>query len=90
METICLHCYVSGRVQGVWYRASAKKMAKRLGVNGWIRNTTDGRVETLICGTQTAVDEMLQWLWQGPIAAQVDKVDVESVQGEFFTDFEVR
>ncbi len=72
--TICLHCYVSGRVQGVWYRGSTRRQAEQLGLSGYARNLDDGRVEVLACGEQDAVEALQQWLWQGPPAASVTDV----------------
>lgn len=66
--------FVSGRVQGVFFRASARQQALRLGLRGYARNLSDGRVEVVACGTAEAVSELEQWLWQGPPAAQVDEV----------------
>jgi acylphosphatase len=66
--------YVSGRVQGVFFRASARQEALRLGLRGYARNLSDGRVEVVACGTAEAVGELEQWLWQGPPAARVDEV----------------
>jgi acylphosphatase len=77
---ICKRCWVSGRVQGVFYRASTAEQAKRLGVIGYAKNLPDGRVEVLACGDSDAVDELVAWLAIGPTAARVttvEQVDVE-------------
>ena len=77
---ICKQCWVSGRVQGVFYRASTAEQARRLNVTGYARNLRDGRVEVLACGTPAAVDELVAWLAIGPTAARVttvEQVDVE-------------
>ena len=71
----CVRCLVSGRVQGVWYRASTREQAVRLGINGYARNLPDGRVEVLACGDEVVLAELEAWLWQGPGAASV--VDVQ-------------
>jgi acylphosphatase len=73
-------CYVSGRVQGVYYRASARQRALDLGVTGYARNLPDGRVEAFVCGDESAVAEMIRWLHVGPPAASVTRVDVEVVE----------
>jgi len=65
---------VSGRVQGVFFRASARDEALRLGLNGYARNLADGRVEVVAGGSDEALRELEQWLWQGPPAARVDDV----------------
>lgn len=82
---------MSGRVQGVFYRASAARRARQLGVTGYARNLADGRVEVLACGETPAVDALCEWLQQGPPAARVHEVVVRSVEcsdvpAEFTTD----
>ena len=74
---IARRCLVSGRVQGVFYRASTRERAQALGVTGHARNLADGRVEVVACGAETAVDELCRWLWQGPPASHVQAVTVE-------------
>ena len=80
----CMHYLVSGRVQGVAYRASARDAARRLGLTGWVRNTVQGKVELIACGDAAALEEFEGWLWQGPVQAQVTDV-VKSVAA--FADF---
>lgn len=70
---------MAGRVQGVFYRASARHRASELGVTGYARNLADGRVEVLACGPSEAVEAFCAWLWQGPPAAHVTSVDVEEL-----------
>ncbi|WP_199754231.1 acylphosphatase [Dyella dinghuensis] len=65
---------VTGKVQGVFFRASARNEALRLKLRGYARNLPDGRVDVVACGDAAAVDELEQWLWQGPPAARVDDV----------------
>lgn len=76
---ICMHCYVSGRVQGVFFRASARHEADRLGVTGYARNLPDGRVEVLACGLKSQVDDFCAWLSQGPSHAQVTNVSCQAI-----------
>ena len=76
---IARRCFVAGRVQGVFYRASARTHAEALGVTGYARNLPDGRVEVLACGQPAAVDALCEWLRQGPPAAQVNTVDTEEL-----------
>jgi acylphosphatase len=78
-DTVHRRCLVSGRVQGVFYRASAAARARELGVTGCARNLPDGRVEVLVCGTAVAVAALIEWLWEGPPAARVVEVKVEVV-----------
>lgn len=80
--TVCVRCVVSGRVQGVWFRASTRDQALRLGISGHAVNLPDGRVEVLACGTGAAVDALCDWLWVGPPAADVSRVEVEDVSLE--------
>ena len=68
---------ITGRVQGVGFRAFVEQAAERLGVSGWVRNRRDGSVEAVIAGDTSKVDEMLTLCWQGPPAAKVDGVSVE-------------
>jgi acylphosphatase len=77
MQT-CVRCVVSGRVQGVWFRASTRDQALSLGIRGYANNRPDGRVEVLACGEQAAVDRLRAWLWEGPPHAQVTDVRCES------------
>jgi acylphosphatase len=71
------HAVVHGRVQGVFYRASAEQEATRLGVTGWVRNLADGTVELLVEGDDAAVDRMLEWAGHGPARAEVTHVEVQ-------------
>lgn len=73
---MCKKCLVAGRVQGVFYRASAAQRARELGVRGYARNTADGRVEVLACGDAPAVQQFVEWLWIGSAASKVTAVQV--------------
>ena len=66
----------SGRVQGVFYRVSCARLARGLGLTGYVRNLPDGQVEAAFEGSDTAVDEMVAWSGVGPDLANVDRVDV--------------
>lgn len=81
-----LHLVVRGRVQGVYFRASAQREARRLGVCGWVRNRADGSVEILAEGEEIAVRELHGWAQKGPGAARVDRVDTRwrSYTGDHF------
>jgi acylphosphatase len=65
---------VRGKVQGVWFRASAREQAVRLGLRGYAKNLADGRVEVLAIGEDAAIAELGKWLWQGPRLARVEDV----------------
>lgn len=67
---------MSGRVQGVFYRASAAARARELGLRGYARNLADGRVEVLACGAEEALQSFVDWLWIGSSASKVTAVDV--------------
>jgi acylphosphatase len=73
---ICKKCFVSGRVQGVFYRGTAAQRARELGVRGYARNLPDGRVEVLACGEEAPVRTFVRWLWTGSSASKVEAVEV--------------
>jgi len=73
---ICKKCLVGGRVQGVFYRATAARRAQDMGLSGYARNLADGRVEVLACGEHSAVLAFVKWLWIGSSASQVTSVQV--------------
>ncbi len=69
-----VHLVISGRVQGVGYRAFTARLAKQLGVDGWVRNRHDGNVEVVISGPEQIVDKMVGELYKGPLASRVDNI----------------
>jgi acylphosphatase len=69
-------CWISGRVQGVYYRGTTVTRARELGISGYARNLSDGRVEGLAHGEDAAVAAFIQWLWIGSIASRVTAVEV--------------
>ncbi|MGQ9720296.1 MAG: acylphosphatase [Candidatus Jordarchaeum sp.] len=85
------HVFVSGRVQGVFFRSDTKDEADKRGVNGWVRNLGDGRVEAVFEGDKNKVEEMIQWCKRGPPAAKVTGLNVSF--GEYtgeFKNFSIR
>lgn len=68
---------ISGRVQGVWFRANTKNKAEQLGITGWVRNTDDGKVEALFEGEDDNIKEILEWCKHGPTMAKVTDVRVK-------------
>ena len=80
VRPVARRCLVSGRVQGVYYRASAQQRARAAGIAGHARNLEDGRVEVLAYGDEQLVLEFIDWLWVGPSAAKVTQVIVEVIE----------
>lgn len=85
------HVFVSGRVQGVFFRHETRHEARLRGVKGWVRNLQDGRVEAVFEGEEEAVKELIDFCKCGPPGAKVTKVEVlwENYTGEF-RDFEIK
>jgi len=92
LAEIYLHAWVSGRVQGVWFRQSTREKAEELNLRGWVRNLNDGRVEVMAAGEALAVRQLEAWLGQGPTLANVVDVCSEfpAEIAEQFDSFEVR
>ncbi|RTZ60280.1 MAG: acylphosphatase [Gammaproteobacteria bacterium] len=78
----CRHYLVSGRVQGVFYRASAQAEGERLGLDGWVRNLPDGRVEAVACGDAEMLERFESWLRKGPAFARVTALAVQAWSGD--------
>jgi acylphosphatase len=80
-----VHVYISGRVQGVFFRQETQRAAHGFNLTGWVRNMSEGRVEALFEGEDKSVDRMLEWCQVGPPAACVKEVliDEEPYTGEF-------
>lgn len=87
--TLCIHATVSGKVQGVWFRASTQQEAERYGLTGWVRNLPDGRVEVLACGEKEKIARFCEWLKKGPSQAEVSDFSCEEVLWEEHAEFEV-
>ena len=85
------HVYISGQVQGVFFRDSARERAEQLGLAGWVRNLPDGRVEAIFEGPSEKVREMVRWCEEGPSHAEVEDVEaeIEASEGDL-EGFEVR
>lgn len=86
-----VHLYISGRVQGVFFRAHTKKAAEQFGLRGWVRNLRDGRVEALFEGESEAMTHMIDWCRKGPLLSSVTHVELieEPFAGEF-SSFSIR
>lgn len=74
MKTV--HLKITGRVQGVWYRAWTRETALALNLQGWVRNRMDGSVEAIVSGEDAMVDQLIEKCWHGPDAARVDQIEV--------------
>ena len=88
-----IHCHISGRVQGVAYRYSSQQQAISLGLQGWVRNLSDGRVELFAEGESALIEELIQWLHHGPELARVDNIEFvidETTAAGTGTGFEIR
>ncbi len=86
---VARRCFVSGRVQGVFYRASTRQKAVGLSVSGYACNLPDGRVEVLAVGEPAAVASLIDWLGTGPPSAQVAQVEVAEVELDLLDDVPV-
>ncbi|RKD97647.1 acylphosphatase [Halopiger aswanensis] len=84
------HVFVSGTVQGVYYRATTRDTARDEGVDGWVKNLEDGRVEAVFEGPEDAVDAMLEFCHEGSPAAEVEDVEVEYEDPQGEDGFEIR
>ncbi|WP_375437370.1 acylphosphatase [uncultured Hymenobacter sp.] len=82
--------HIHGRVQGVFYRQSTRTEAQRLGLTGYARNNSDGTVTIEAEGPTEALDRLEAWCYKGPVAARVDKVEVEPGEVQGYQTFEVR
>lgn len=88
--TIARHVTVTGRVQGVFFRAWTREQADALGLAGWVRNTPDGHVEAHVEGDEAAVEQMIERLRGGPPSARVEDLRTWDVEPCDFDGFEVR
>jgi len=85
-----VYVLISGRVQGVWFRANTKEKAEELGLTGWVRNTKEGNVEAVFEGEEEVVKKMIDWCHHGPPLARVDKIVVKKQKPYGFKDFSIR
>lgn len=88
-DKICIHCIVSGHVQGVWFRASTQQEAKKLNIVGWVKNLPSGEVEVMAAGDKAQVEHLYQWLKDGPPLAKVTGVTYEELVFSEFQSFEI-
>lgn len=83
---ICIKAWVSGKVQGVYFRAFTQECAEKLKITGWVRNLSDGRVETVACGLPKDIQLFLEDLRKGPPSSQVSEVCWEEVSPQTCTE----
>jgi len=88
--TICMRFRISGKVQGVFFRASTRFEAERLKITGYAQNLSDGRVEVLACGDADAVEQLRVWLTHGPPQARVEGISSEPVPAQELAEFIIR
>ena len=85
-----MHCFVTGRVQGVCFRMYTQRQAEDCGLTGWVRNLADGRVEVMAFGNEQQLAKLNQWLKSGPSMAQVTTLECEAIDFQDFKDFSTR
>jgi len=87
MTEQCIRATVSGRVQGVFFRATTQQQALRLNISGYAKNLPDGNVEVVACGQSDDLQSLVNWLHQGPQYARVESVRIEDIALHAYTDF---
>lgn len=80
---------VSGKVQGVYYRASTREVARQLGLTGWVKNMSNGDVEAITCGESADLDALQKWMQTGPDGASVTALQASEVEMQAFSDFSI-
>jgi acylphosphatase len=86
-----VHVVISGRVQGVWFRASTRDKAQQLGLTGWVKNTSEGNVEAVFEGEEKLINEMLDWCHHGPPLSEVKNVEIKKQHpSNDFDDFSIK
>lgn len=90
MEKKRVHLFVSGRVQGVFFRDNTRKRAEAIGLKGWVKNLNDGRVEIVVEGSGKNLEGFIKWAEKGPLLARVDALEVKKEEyKEEFDSFEI-
>ena len=90
MSQVCVHGFVSGRVQGVCFRSFVQREARRRELTGWVRNLPDGRVEVMLCGEQEVVAQIAELLAVGPQRARVEQVELAPCPVTALQGFSIR
>ena len=89
-DRVRAHVFVSGTVQGVFYRATTREQATERGLDGWVENLADGRVEAVFEGPAPAVESMIEWCHEGSPQARVEDVSIDYEDPEGLDGFEIR
>lgn len=84
-----VHIIVEGKVQGVYYRATTKEMADKMGIKGWVRNSEEGNVEIVASGSEDELEKFIAWCRIGPRRAEVMNLLITSIQNQLFEDFKI-
>jgi acylphosphatase len=87
---ICQRYVIKGRVQGVYYRQSTLEMATALALTGYVKNNADGTVECVACGPYEALQSLVEWLWQGPDAAEVTELLTYVAIPQNYLEFKIK
>lgn len=86
---ITVHLEIKGKVQGVFFRATARRIAEKNNLKGWIKNKTNGNVEAVVTGKKEDVDIFIEWCREGPEKAIVDEVKITHLEETVFKEFNV-
>lgn len=89
-DAAAVRIFVHGRVQGVFYRASAQKAANGLGLTGWVRNCDDGSVEIHAEGSKEKLEELIAWCRKGPPLASVSNIELNWIETQGLSSFDIR
>jgi len=89
MAKKCIKVWISGRVQGVGFRWATRQQANNLGITGYAKNLSDGRVEVLACGDEGDLDSLIEWLNHGPEYARVTGLHIETVETQIQDSFRI-
>ncbi len=84
-----IHLIVKGKVQGVFYRATTKKVARQAGITGWVKNLPNGDVEIMATGSQEVLQQFVDWCCKGPLGAKVDEIITTDVEEQLFDHFTI-
>jgi acylphosphatase len=84
-----VHLLIKGKVQGVFFRATAKDIADEMAISGWVRNTPDGDVEIIAAGSQQNIDRFVEWCKHGPEKAIVTNVSITQKEDQSFERFKI-